>query len=126
MIALRGTQDERLALMELAAEAGLPIEAVNSAADFFVRKIADWRDQLVELHRGPRATIFRPTPTLYLLLKLGRLTETDLDDCLALIAHCRDTSEGFDRVRVIDALDCLPEPEDAALANRRSSLRDAL
>lgn len=37
LVAFAGTQAERFALMELAAEEGLPIEAVNSAADFFVR-----------------------------------------------------------------------------------------
>jgi hypothetical protein len=52
LIGVAGTAAERLALMELAAEAGLPIEAVNSAADFFVRRIAGWRDELVPLVRG--------------------------------------------------------------------------
>ena len=41
--------------MDLASRAGLPIEAVSSAADFFVRKIDGWRDELVPLVRGPRA-----------------------------------------------------------------------
>jgi len=39
LVGLAGTSAERLALMELASSAGLPVEAVNSAADFFVRKI---------------------------------------------------------------------------------------
>src|SRR5258707_8577201 len=56
LIGLGGTQAERFALMELAAEAGIPIEAVNSAADFFVRRIPGWRDELVVLVRGSKVT----------------------------------------------------------------------
>lgn len=49
LIGLGGSQTERFDLMQLAADAAIPIEAVNSAADFYVRRIPDWRDQLVEL-----------------------------------------------------------------------------
>src|SRR4051812_5360772 len=70
MIGLGGTQAERFALMDLAVEAALPIEAVNSAADFFVRRVEGWSEHLVPLHRGTRATIYRPDATLFLLLKV--------------------------------------------------------
>ncbi|HEY1818035.1 MAG TPA: hypothetical protein VGG74_37085 [Kofleriaceae bacterium] len=122
LIGLAGTQSERLAVMDFALEVGLPVEAVNSAADFFVRRIPDWRDQLVVLHRGSRATIHRPNATLFLLLKVGRLSETDLDDCRQLLA----TSETIDRDRVIAALDALLSTHDAALGARRASLRASL
>lgn len=118
MIGLGGTQQERFALMELAAEAALPIEAVNSAADFFVRRIDDWREHLVVLHRGSRATIYRPDATLFVLLKLSRLSEVDLGDCLTLLA----LGEAIDRVRVRAALAALPASEDAALSDRRLQL----
>lgn len=123
LIGLAGSQAERFALMNLAADAGLPVEAVNSAADFFVRKIADWREHLVVLHRGPRSTIYRPTATLFLLLKIGRLSETDLDDCVRLLDHCRATGEPVDRPRVLVALDALA---DDALVERRRVLRASL
>ncbi len=126
LIGLAGTQDERFALMQLAVEASIPVEAVNSAADFFVRKIVGWRDELVLLHRGPAATIHRPSATLFLLLKINRLSEIDLDDCLALDAHCRDRAEPVDRDRVLGALGALPASEDAELSNRRRSLIIAL
>ena len=126
LIGLSGTQAERLALMTLAAEIGIPVEAVNSAGDFFVRRIADWRDQLVPLHVGPRATIYRPTATLFLLLKLARLSAIDLEDCRALLEHAPRTGEPVDSGRVLAALDALPETPDAALSDRRSVLRAAL
>ena len=126
LIGFGGSQAERFALMELAADAAIPIEAVNSAADFFVRKIPDWRDQLVELHRGPGATIFRPNATLFVLLKLGRLTETDLSDCTLLVEHLAGSGEAIDRDRVLAALDALPETTASALVERRARLRTAV
>jgi hypothetical protein len=126
LISLSGTQEARLALMELAADVALPVEAVNSAADFFVRRIADWRDHLVELMRGSRATIYRPTATLFLLLKLERLSEADLDDCLAMIAHCTEMGESIDLDRVGHRIDALASTDDRELAGRRARLRDAL
>jgi hypothetical protein len=126
LIGLRGTQDERFALMELAAEAAIPIEAVNSAADFFVRRIAGWRDELVVLRRGARATIYRPSATLFLVLKLGRLSAVDLDDCLALIAHAAEAGESIAGERVDAALRALPPTTDPALVARREILARAI
>ena len=126
LIGLGGTQAERFALMELAATAGIPIEAVNSAADFFVRRIEGWRDLMLELHRGPRATIYRPTATLFLLLKIGRLTAVDLDDCLALLKHVEGSNEVVDHGRVREQLRALPTSADAALELRRATLVAAL
>jgi hypothetical protein len=118
MIGMEGTQAQRFALMELAAEALMPIEAVNSAADFFVRRIDDWRDHLEVLHRGSKATIYRPDATLFVLLKLARLSEVDLGDCVALIA----TGEPIDRERVRRVAAVLAPSDDVALAERRREL----
>lgn len=126
LISLAGTQADRLALMELAAGASLPIEAVNSAADYFVRKIDDWRDHLVVLHRGTSATIYRPDSTLFLLLKVRRLSETDLDDCIALIDHCARRGEPTDTARLRMQVEALPPTEDRSLHERRARLLDHL
>lgn len=126
LVGLAGTSAERLALMDLAAGAGLPVEAVNSAADFFVRKIDGWRDELVPLVRGPRAKIYRPSATLFLLLKIERLTAIDLDDCAALLAHCAATGEPVDRERVLARLAALPAAADAGRRDRRAKLEELL
>jgi hypothetical protein len=126
LIGLAGTTDDRLRLMDLAAAHGLPIEAVNSAADFFVRRIPGWRDEIEVLRPGPRATIYRPTPTLFLLLKCGRLSEQDLADCQALLAFADTHGLALDRDRVRTALAALPATNDAALAARRARLESAL
>ena len=125
LIGLGGTQAERFGLMELASAAGLPIEAVNSAADYVVRKIPDWRAQLVPL-TSARATIYRPSATLFILLKLGRLSEIDLDDCERLIAHCETSGETIDLPRLRAELAALPTTADVALAERRAQLARSL
>ncbi len=126
LIGLSGTNEERLALMDLASEVGLPVEAVNSAADYFVRKTTGWRDQLEVLRKTERLTVFRPTTTLFLLLKIGRLTEQDLEDCLRLLDFADREGLSIDRDRVRAALDELPPGDDEALRARRASLRGRL
>jgi len=126
LVGLTGAPDERLRVMELADEIGLPVEAVNSAADFFVRRIAGWRNEIEIFRTGPRVRIYRPTPTLFLLLKIGRLSEQDLADCLAMIARADDEHLLLDRERVLPALSALPVTGDSGLELRRRRLQEAL
>jgi hypothetical protein len=125
LVGLSGVPEERLALMQFAEEMGLPIEAVNSAADFFVRRIPGWQEEIEVFRTGPKSRIYRPTPTLFLLLKIDRLSEQDLGDCLATIEKTRSARLRLDLERVLSALDALP-PSDAALEERRRWLRQAL
>jgi hypothetical protein len=125
LVGLSGTPEERLALMQFAQEMGLPIEAVNSAADFFVRRIPGWQGEIEIFRTGLKCRIYRPTPTLFLLLKIDRLSEQDLGDCLATIVKARGAGLRLDSERVLSALEALP-PSDAALEERRRSLRQAL
>lgn len=126
LIGLAGTMAERLQLMELAQARGLPVEAVNSAADFFLHRIPGWRDELEVLRRGPRSTLYRPTPTLFLLLKIGRLSEQDLADCLGLLSLVQKEGLALDAPRVLAALAELPATDDMRLAGRRQALQAAL
>jgi hypothetical protein len=125
LIGLSGSQDERLALMQAASDLGLPVETVNSAADFFVRRLPGWEHHIEPFRSAPRARLFRPTPTLFLQLKLGRLSEQDLADCLSLIDHARRNGLAVDTERVIAALSAQPAA-DEPLAGRRLRLRAAL
>ena len=112
--------------MEVADAEGLPIEVVNSAADFYVRRVPEWNREVVVLRQGASAKILRPTATMYMLFKLARLGEQDFDDCMALLAWCDDHDEVVDRARVKLALGSLAETADQALAERRQQLADAL
>lgn len=126
LVGSSGTNAERLRLMEVAEAEGLPVEAVNSAADFFVRRIPDWNRETVLLRRGASAAIYRPTATMFLLFKIRRLGEQDLADCLSLIAWCAVREEPIERTRVTAALDTLPMTDDGALLDRRRALVSAL
>lgn len=125
LIGLSGAPEERLTLMQFAQEMGLPIEAVNSAADFFVRRIPGWQEEIELFRSGQKSRIYRPTATLFLLLKLDRLSEQDLADCVATVDKARSAGFRLDSARVLAVLDALP-PADAALEERRRRLRQAL
>jgi hypothetical protein len=126
VIGFKGTFAERSALMDLAVQLGLPIEAINSAADYFVHRIPDWREQAAPLYRGAKSVVWRPSATLFVLLKIGRLSSQDLADCLALLEKARAEALTLDAERLLSAVDSLPSSQDVALRERRARLREAL
>jgi hypothetical protein len=75
------------ALFKAAIRQGLSAENVNSAASFFVRGLAGWERQIVQLRGGRMGTVFRPTLTLFVALKLARATEVDLSDVRSATGH---------------------------------------
>ncbi len=95
---------QTLELLELASELGLAPEAVNQAAAFFLHRIDGWQDHLIPVRKGIRGTFHRPDATLYVLLKLGRLTETDLVDCRRYVDWAREHDEPPDAERLRTAV----------------------
>ncbi len=86
LVNLRESQSgSALRLMELAEKLGLPIESINQAAAYFLHKIPKYQKHLVLLHQGKSATLYRPDAYLFVRLKLGRLSESDLSDCIEFI-----------------------------------------
>jgi hypothetical protein len=126
LVPVRGPKDARMALLGLAADLGLPVEALNSAADFFVERIKGWTDEIEVLRRGRRGTVYRPSPTLFLLLKARRLSDADLGDCLALLDKAEKEELPLDATRVLSAIAGLPDPEDEGVRGRRRVLRNRL
>jgi hypothetical protein len=110
-------QAQTLALMELAAQLGLPIETINQAGSFFLSRIPDFEKELVLLHHGQSAQIFRPNATLYLLLKIRRMSVSDLQDCEQWLKWTTQKGEPIDRARVLSAIESErrrdPHPEKA-------------
>ena len=96
------TQNDTLLLMKIAQSLGLPIEAINQAGAFFLYKIPEWEKEIILIHKGPSATIYRPSAMLYLLLKLERLSETDLEDCMKMIEFSKEhPDEPINKKRMI-------------------------
>lgn len=79
---------QTLALMTIADSLGLPVETINSAASFFLEKLSYSKEDLLVLHKGRTAKIFRPSVSLYWRLKLARLSDSDLVDCQHYYNFC--------------------------------------
>lgn len=99
---------------------------MNSAADYFVRRVDGWRGHLEPFRTAASARILRPTPTLFLLLKIPRLSEADLRDCLGLLDRARLDGLAVDSTRVVAAIEALPPEIDDVVTARRDRLKAAL
>jgi hypothetical protein len=122
-IDLAGPEDapQTLEVLELASDLGLPVEAVNQAGAFFLRRIEGWRDHLVPVRKTARASVSRPDATLYVRLKLSRLSEADLADCVAYVGYARAHGEPLDAPALRKAI--RKEIRVAPSSPRRSRLR---
>jgi hypothetical protein len=74
-----------LELMNLADSMNLPIESINSAGAFFLKKQTHFEQNLILLQKGKKGKIFRPDFFLFLKLKIARLSEQDLSDIIELL-----------------------------------------
>jgi hypothetical protein len=126
LVGIDGTGADRLSLLGLARDLGLPVEALNTAADYFVLRVPDWRRQIEPFRIGKAGRVFRPSPTLFLVLKVRRLSTRDLEDCLELLRRCRRDGLTVDSSRVLSELASLASADDAALGARRQRLSAAL
>jgi hypothetical protein len=122
VVGLEGTPAQRMALMDLADRLLLPFEALNSAADWFVRRIPGWESELRPFRSGRAGRVLRPSATLFVLLKIRRLSEQDLEDCRAAVRHAAASDEDIDAARLLRAMADLPTPSDPALVGRRATL----
>ena len=113
---------QMLILMEIAEELELPVESINQAGSHFLRLVDDWADNLIEIHRGTQASLHVPNPTLYLLLKVRRLTEADLLDCLQMLKLAKRRQMSVDVERVRGAL----QQARAATRGREGRLEELL
>ncbi|GJL65624.1 MAG: hypothetical protein NPIRA05_05950 [Nitrospirales bacterium] len=89
---LRGGEHQ-LELMEIAESLSLPIEAVNTAAEFFVRKIPGFENNLVHMFSKGDFCVNRPNVNLFIQLKLPRLSESDLEDILEFLKFAGEIEE---------------------------------
>lgn len=80
---------DTLKLMEIAEKLGLSVDAINQAGAFFLYRIPGYSKHLVVLAESRKSRVLRPTLDLYLTLKIKRLTESDLMDCLAMLEYAK-------------------------------------
>jgi len=79
------TQADTLKLMTIAEKIGLAPEAINQAGAFFLNRIPHWKENLVTILRNEKFTLSRPNSFLFLQLKMARLSESDLSDCINML-----------------------------------------
>jgi hypothetical protein len=82
----------------------LPVEVINQAAGLFLRKQKNWKDSLVLIHKGKTAKIYRPDVNLFICLKIERMSESDLSDCLAFIRFAKRQDEPIQRPKLISLI----------------------
>jgi hypothetical protein len=80
-------KDQTLELMQIAEQMNLPIEAINQAGAFFLFRISDWKNNIILLKKNKKTAFYRPNTTLFLQLKIARMSETDLLDCIKMIEN---------------------------------------
>ena len=118
------TQADILTLMEISQSLGLPIETINQAGAFFLHKIENWEKKLILVHKEGKASIYRPNLELFLRLKIARLSESDLEDCLRYMDYTVQHGEPIDPPILLRLCgEFVPSPE---LAGRRATLIAAI
>jgi hypothetical protein len=115
---------QQLELMKLSESLGLPVDTINQAGAFFLNKVGYVKDDLIILHKGSKATVFRPSVALYWRLKVQRFTETDAQDCSHYLKFCRQVKDPVDLSELRGILQAAQT--DAASAEKRGRIRKLL
>lgn len=98
------SNERRIHMMKLAESADLSLESLNPSADFFLRQIPQWTSSIVVFIKGKKGTLYRPSLELYIKLKVSRLSESDVTDCLAFIEWHRGQKISYDKKSIQDFL----------------------
>jgi hypothetical protein len=94
IIPFGGTDNQsQLALMNIAADLNLPVETINQAGGFFLQKVPGWQQKVVLIRKGTKSSVYRPNLELYFILKLARLSISDMQDCLEYYKWCNKNEE---------------------------------
>ncbi len=112
----------RYRLLDFICRLGMPVEAVNSAADYFVHRIPDWQEHVTPFLKGKASTIYRPDATLFLLLKVDRMSEQDFEDCRLLLEYCAREATRLDVSRVLAAASVARQESQPGAEYRRRQL----
>lgn len=112
---------QQIELMNIAESLGLPVESVNQAAGFFLKKVGYKKADLIILERSKNATVYRPSAELYIKLKLGRFSETDFTDCEEYLKFCLRVSDPIDIGAVVAQIE--QAEEKAQNSHQKSRIR---
>ena len=93
-----------------------------------MEKIPNYSERLVLLYQGKSATIYRPNVNLYIELKVKRLTDSDLSDCLRFLKYARKIKERVeqDYLKTVIKLEIQKSPRKDNRLQRLEKLRENL
>jgi hypothetical protein len=115
--------DQTLKLMSIAEKLALPVESINQAASYFFFKTKYQKEDLIPLLQEKNCIIYRPSVTLFLILKIQRMSPTDLDDCREMLRYAKKLKEPLATARVKHAILTLQASEkNTSLRDRREEL----
>jgi hypothetical protein len=110
-----------LTLMDIAQSLGLPVETINQAGSYFLSKIPDANENLILFKQGKSCKIYRPNLYLFIKLKVARLSESDLEDCVAMIDQFPDEHKK-DQKRILATIKASLKSATPETQNRRLAL----
>ncbi len=76
------SMEQTLKLMAIVESLDLPVETINQAGAYFLSKISNVNKHLVLLDKSKKCEVYRPDAYLFIKLKITRMSESDLLDCL--------------------------------------------
>lgn len=78
----KSSNADQLELMKISESLNLPVETINISAGFFLEKMKDYSKHLVLIEESKKFKLYRPDLYLFCRLKIQRLSEGDLQDCI--------------------------------------------
>jgi len=122
-----GGEDQTLELMKISEKLKLPVTTINQAGSFFLNKIENWKDNLILMAESQNCKLYRPNGTLFLLLKIQRMSESDLQDCLQMLKFCKKENEQVDSKLLKRNLQIAKnKSSEESILNRLKTLESAL
>lgn len=119
--------DSLLSLMELADAIDLPVETINSAGLFFLKKIPNWQKRLVLHKESKKCRIYRPNFDLYLELKISRFSESDESDIIAYLRWHKEQDFDFNLEKAQQILQLeIKKTKNSELLKRLTKLQKLL
>ncbi len=82
-------------LFSIAERLGWPVETVQLHATHYAQSIADWRRMVLPLRKSKNCGVYRADVNLFVAMRMQRLTEADLTDCLDYVAYALREGEAI-------------------------------
>lgn len=127
LISLRNNHSnaQTIKLMEIADSLGLPVETVNQSGEFYLKKIPNFMDHLELFAESRKCKIYRPNAYLFFELKLARMTETDILDCIKFMKY-KEAETLSHKAKILSLIKDISKSVNSEKRERLMSLQDKI